>query len=255
LKFQIENVKGLTNAINNVMLKGKYFTSNGVKSKGLGDYVYLEAKDETLTLYNADETLALLQTVDATIEESGSATLECSKLLAYLKKFSTVTINVDSIVRMTGDGKTASMAIVVEHPHRNMIEPFMNRVKDFSITQSLEELPAWSNKMTFDTKVSLNTDILIDAIDSCEIVGTGVYKLDYGEDLSLSSQDDFGGFNSILETIVSEGEEATVEFTSPIHKFLSKGSVVDILFNDDSPILFLSPDRKLLKAPFVNLLR
>ncbi len=255
MKVEIEDVKSLTNAIANISLKGKYFTSNGIKNKSLGDYVYLEAKGETLTLYNADETLALLQILDANILEEGTATLECSKLLAYLKKFNTVTISIDSLVRMTGEGKTASMAIVVEHPHKNMIEPFKNRVKDYSFNETIDSYPAWSNTLTFKTKVSLQTDVFIDSVDSCEIVGTGVYKLDYGEHLSLSSQDDFGGFNSVLETLVEEGDEATVEFTSPIHRFMNKGAIVDILFNDDSLILFLSPDRKLLKAPFVNLLR
>ena len=255
MKFTVNDGKYFTNAILNCTLKGKFFTSNGVKSKKLGDYVYLELNEHELSIYNADETLALQQTMFVENIEEGSATIEASKLLQYLKKFGdNFTVTMTDLIRITGDNKSASLSIVVEHPHRNMIDVFKNRVKDYSLATPLEELPAWSDRLTFNTKVFIDTETFIDAIESCEIVGTGIYKLDFGEELIISSNDDFGGFTSSFE-VINEGEESTVEFTSPIHKFFEKKNPMVIVFSDDSPILFLGTDRKLFKAPFVNLLR
>lgn len=255
MKFTVNDGKYFTNAILNCTLKGKYFTSGGVKSKNLGDYVYLELVDNQLSIYNADETLALQQTMFVENIEEGSATVEASKLLQYLKKFgNNITMTITDLIRITGDNKSASLSIVVEHPHRNMIDVFKNRVKDYAFDSLLENYPAWSDKLTFNTKVVIETDKFIEAIDSCETVGTGIYKLDFGEEFIISSTDDFSGFTSSF-IVVNEGEESTVEFTSPIHKFFNKNELMAVVFSDDSPILFLGDDRKLFKAPFVNLLR
>ena len=255
MKFTVNDGKYFTNAILNCTLKGKYFTSSGVKSKNLGDYVYLELNDNELSIYNADETLALQQIMFVEGVETGSATIEASKLLKYLKKFgNNITITMTDLIRITGDNKSASLSIVVEHPHRNMINVFKNRVKDYAFDSTLGNYPAWSDRLKFNTKVIIETDRFIEAIDSCEIVGTGIYKLDFGEEFIISSIDDFSGFTSSF-IVVNEGEESTVEFTSPIHKFFDKDELMGIVFSDDSPILFLGTDRKLFKAPFVNLLR
>jgi hypothetical protein len=256
VKFLVNDGKYFTNAILNCTLKGKFFTSGGVKNKSLGDYVYLELKENELLIYNADDTMALEQTMFVEGLEDGNATVEASKLLQYLKKFGdNFTITMKDVIRITGGGKTASMGIVVNHPYYDMITVFKSRVNDYNFSQELKDYPAWSDRLSFETKITINSDTFIEAVSACEIVGTGIYKMDYGEDFSISSTDDFAGFNSICDTLTNEGEEATVEFTSPIHRFFEKKSVMSILFNDDSPILFLAGDRKLFKAPFITMLR
>ena len=124
MKFSCDN-KILSNAIQTSTLKGKYYTSSGLKNKFLCEYLYLVCKGNALTIYNSDETLCL--TLNITVEgvEDGSSTIEGNTLITYLKKFSdNVTLEFKDYLTMRGAGKTAKMALVVNHPHMNMINNF-----------------------------------------------------------------------------------------------------------------------------------
>ena len=57
-------------------------------------------------------------------------------------------------------------------------------------------------------------------------------------------------FDVVIETTMSEGEDATVEFNGQVSKFL-KGTV-RLYINDDAPVLFVTPTRMLLKAPYIG---
>jgi len=253
LKFSCDN-KILSNAIQTSTLKGKYYTSGGLKNKFLSEYLYLVCKGNTLTIHNADETLCL--TLNITVEgiEDGSATIEGNTLITYLKKFSDITtLEFKDYLSIRGAGKTAKMALVVNHPHMNMINNFNQHESEFNVMTPIDLVKSWGGKTPFSTRINLDSQTLVDAVDSCEIVGTGIYKFDYGEDFTVSSDEDFKGFKTVVEGITGEGEEATVEFTAPVHKFFNNAGTVDILFSDDSLILMLAIDRKLVKAPFVRL--
>ena len=62
-------------------------------------------------------------------------------------------------------------------------------------------------------------------------------------------------YNKYKETITPDqntGEPATLEFSGPLHKFFPKKSKINFYVKDEFPLLLVSEDRKLVKAPFTS---
>jgi hypothetical protein len=48
------------------------------------------------------------------------------------------------------------------------------------------------------------------------------------------------------------GEPATIEFSGPLYSFFKEGQLLNFYVKDDFPLLVVSDDRILIKAPYVN---
>ena len=83
----------------------------------------------------------------------------------------------------------------------------------------------------------------------CELVKSGIYRLDYTEEgLTISSQNTpTNKYSRELPIENAVGEPATVEWSSPLHKFFK--SEINFYVKDDFPLLLISEDRKLICAP------
>ena len=87
---------------------------------------------------------------------------------------------------------------------------------------------------------------------SCETVGYGVYKLCIMDRHIIISSSN-GISEEYLETIepmAQWGEEATVEYTGPMH-IAFKNGLVQFHFNDDSLLVMQNENILMARAPYV----
>ena len=86
------------------------------------------------------------------------------------------------------------------------------------------------------------------------MVKNGVYKFDYNENLlTVSSRENVTNkYEEVITPVFPMGEPATVEFSSPVYAFFEKDQMVNVYMKDEFPLLLVSNDRMLLKAPTVN---
>jgi len=249
MRFTID-AKDLFNGIKKAQLKGKYFTSSGLKNGVLGEYLVLEIVDN-ITLYNADTTLCLsVDVIPTTVDIPGSCIIEATKALNYLYNFSgDIVVEVTDLFRITGDGKTASMPVVISHPNSDLITRFKNRVGDLVFEATPETMPRFTGTR-YKTWIQTSSNEFIEAIKSCEVVKTGVYKLDFdGQECIISSGNHIEKLTNTVNLTNCNTEPATVEYTGPLH-ILFEGPI-NIFFNDNSPLLIVGAGCKVIKAPFL----
>jgi len=239
LKFAT-NTKDITEALESIQGKGKYLTSSGFSSNSMGSYVYMNLEGRILNLWNGDATFGMNITLQVLGAEDGDFICDTQVILPYLKKFSS-------------DNKTASVSRVVNHPNMTVLTRLNTMLEHISYDEEIETLPKFGSS-NFEGAFTLEQSVFADCISSCELAKHGAYKLDYdGTSVEFSTGSTIQ--NKYKETITPDqntGEPATLEFSGPLHKFFPKKSKINFYVKDEFPLLLVSEDRKLVKAPFTS---
>jgi|14BtaG_2_1085337.scaffolds.fasta_scaffold00359_21 hypothetical protein len=256
MKIIIE-AKELSKLIESVALKGRYFDGGESKNGMLSAHAYLVVDSNTLQIWNADNTTicglnhGLAEATHVSVE-NGSAVVDIKKTVKYLKGFTgEVTVEANDFLHISNESSNATLPLVVEHSHQPMIDMlivFEKTVRDVNVT-----FPTF-RRTTFETKLHLLSDTLTAATKGCDVINTARYKFDYSinNTLTMSSiKTDLDKFETVVPTITRDGEPSTVEFTGFFHGFFEL-TAVNIYLKDDAPILFVSPTRILLKAPYMD---
>ena len=258
MKFSISSKK-LIEHLESVMLKGKYFQSDGSKNGFLTNYAVLDIKNDVtqMEIYNADSSTACMVSTPITGDiEEGQCVVDISKTVGFLKPFSSdVKIVIDDFITIEdnadGASKKATLPKVLSHEGMGLIVRMINFTNSWDYNDVTSPLPTFS-RTTFDTCVQvLDTDI-IPIAKSCEVVGVAKYKFDFDNDiLTISStKTEVEKYEGGLTPLDFNGEYSTVEFTGNFHKFLD--GLVRIYMKDDAPILMVCRNRMLLKAPYLS---
>ena len=250
MKIIIE-AKELSELIESVALKGRYFDGGESKNGMLSAHAYLVVSGNTLQIWNADNTTicGLNHNLGETTTESGSAVVDIKKTVKYLKGFTgVVTVEANDFLYISSESSNATLPLVVEHSHQPMIDmlvEFEKTVRDVNVT-----FPTF-RRTTFETKVHLTAVDLTEATKGCDVINTARYKFDYNNNVfKMSSiKTDLDKYETNINCL-TDGEPSTVEFTGFFHGFFKR--TLDIYLKDDSPILFVSPTRILLKAPYMD---
>lgn len=250
LRFRLDNKKFI-DALNLITLRGKYPSGTSHRMKSLSDYVYIVGTENYLEFYNADNTASCSYKISnrEIVTSSGECILDILKTLKYLKTFSgEVNVNVGDYVTLTTENKTAKIPYVVSHPCYAMIEHI--RYLKLPIDGSM---PTFGKEKTkFEAQITLEAGNLFDAAKSCEVIGKGRCLLDFnGTSFLMSSPQD--GIESIrieVPILSHLGDEATVELAGPFAQFLDGPTI--IYLKDDFPVLFISPNKMLIKAPRIS---
>jgi|TARA_R110002050_G_scaffold11800_3_gene39341 hypothetical protein len=250
MKIIIE-AKELSELIESVALKGRYFDGGESKNGMLSAHAYLVVSGNTLQIWNADNTtICGLNSALGNRLETGSAVVDIKKTVKYLKGFTgVVTVEANDFLYISNDSSNATLPLVVEHSHQPMIDmlvEFEKTVRDVNVT-----FPTF-RKTTFETKLHVSSHALSEATKGCDVINTARYKFDYNNDIfTMSSiKTDLDKYETTIQPMTRDGEPSTVEFTGFFHGFFK--TVVNIYLKDDSPILFVSPTRILLKAPYMD---
>jgi hypothetical protein len=255
VRFTVK-AKDLKNALESSVLKGKYFSSAGLKSSGLSDYAIIVVSgtdgenDGSITIYNGNDATAVSINVDGEIDSYGECVIPVKKVAEYLKKMNDeVTISVGDLMVITEENTTVKIPVQDTHPTEGFIGFFRAKCDGYTIED--EEIVFGRDDTPYETVLDVSSEAFSSALSSCEITNSGVYKLDFNEGLTISSSN---GIEAFITTIGSENvksEEATAEFTAPIHRLFNK-EMLRVCFNDNSPIFIIGDKAKIMRAPYVG---
>jgi len=254
--MQIEvKKKEIVEALKNVELKGKWASTGGLSSRSLGNYIQFQIQDNNLLLVNSDESTTVIKSISVETEDEGSFVLEVDTLKKYLTKMNEdITLLVGDTVQMISDGKRATMPIVVSHPFEGRVNRFIERWP-LNFDSDLEEV---LNLGVIDVRcgIQVTGEEFHNAIDACEILNNGIYKLDFHEsdDVSnakfiISSQQTISSYREEMVFSNSVGESSTVIFSGPLHKFFNKNDIINIFIGDNQPIVMITENSAIIRAP------
>ena len=249
------NKQDMTEALKNVELKGKWATTGGLSSKSLGNYIQFQLNDNQLLLINSDESTTVIKSIPVETEDEGFFVLDINMIKKYLAKMNDdITFEINDTVVMKSDGKRATLPIVVEHPFQGRIERFVAQYP-ISFEEELERIPTVGS-INFSCGIQLSGEEFHEAIDACEIVNNGIYKLDFreGDEVSrpkfiISSEQTISSYREEVPFGRVIGEGATVLFSGPLHKFFNKKDTINMFIGDDQPIVMITENSALVRAP------
>tara|TARA_R110002020_G_scaffold20957_3_gene70882 strand:- start:10365 stop:11150 length:786 start_codon:yes stop_codon:yes gene_type:complete len=261
MKFTID-AKEFRTGLEDIMGSGKYAQSGGVKSGVLSEYTYLDLKDNPsntsfglLSLWNGDGSYINKVVLDVSIldDSTHNATVNIKTLLPFLKKMSgEIEIAIHDRVTISSANTNITLPRVNQHPHHEVIQRLY--LMDLNLDG---EMPQFNGK-AFEGSFDMSTADFKEVINQCELIGTGVYKLDFDFD-----ENDLGkveisstvvGVKRYTTTVSVEngkGYSATVAFTGPLHKFF-KGDTITFYVKDEFPLLLVGEDRLLVKVPHME---
>ncbi len=249
MKFTI-NTKEFLKLLEKSLLKGKYITSGGMKSKALSDFVQLVAGDG-LTVYNADDSTIVKIKYDCVIEEKGEIIVEVNMLIKYLKTMGEETnFYGKDTVKLTSNNKKAEIPIVVIHPHYSTISMMGNKDINFNLEMN-DFIDYGSKNKQYTTALQLNSATLADAIKACELVQSGIYTLNYNEDFTISSNLGNESYSQQIDLLRHNGDPATISISAPVHS-LFNNEIINIYMSDDVPITIVSESAFLVRAPRIG---
>ena len=254
MKFEVDS-NDLREALESVQVKGKGTTNSGFGSTNLGTYSCLYVKDGVLSVWNGSPSFCVK--IDIPLEGesvNGDFCVDSTKVIPYLKSFGgTVNFSVGDFITLIGTNRTASIPLVVLHPNADAI----NRLKNMLSHVSHEIQPRTLfnfGKAKFEGAFVITQAQFKDAIKNCELVKSGVYKLDYNNNILTVStrQDATNKYEEVITPVFPIGEPATVEFSSPVYSFFKSDQMINVYMKDDYPLLLVSNDRMLMKAPHIS---
>jgi len=258
MKFTID-AKDFRTGLEDIMGSGKYAQTGGIKAGILSEYVFLdltENNDANLALWNGDGSYINKIVLDATILDDtiNNATVNIKTLLPFLKKMSgeiEIAIRDRVVISSLGDGSNTEITLprVNQHPHHEVIQRL------YLMDLNLEgEMPQF-NGTSFEGSFEMPTSVFKEVINQCELIGTGVYKLDFVFDKTDLSKVEISstvvgvkGYTTTVDVENGKGYSATVAFTGPLHRFF-KGETITFYVKDEFPILMVGENRLLVKVP------
>jgi hypothetical protein len=256
MKFTVD-AKELVKALTDIQLKGKYFNGASLTSSSLIDNFYARLQDNTLSLWNCDNINSLMVRVNITVEgeENGTVVGEIGNLLKYLKKFSgDITVSCGDVITITNNNSKLSQPTLANHPNIDTLNRMNQHVLDITFEDNLENLPMF-NKTKFEGAFQLDSNTFSETMKLCELIGSGVYHLNYEHDknkLSMSSATThINKFETSIELENNIGESATLDFSSPLH-VLFDNEMLNFYVRDDFPLLIVSENKLLIKAPHLR---
>ena len=253
------NANKLKEVLEDVALKGKYFDGMASKNSLLSEYAYIQCHENGLFICNANEATACLISLSLEEQESVDSSsevviLDIDKTTKILKAFKEdVHITVGDFLTFQDDSITSRMAKVLEHTSMVMIGMLIVYFNTNSLELTQDNSMNTFRKTTFESKITVLDTEMVNVVEACNVMNLAKYKFDYVQEerLSISSnRSETETFTMVVPTIHCAGQSATVEFTGAFHKFM-KG-VFQIHMKDDCPILLTSPNRVLVKAPYLR---
>jgi hypothetical protein len=246
------NGKEMIDVIESVLLKGKW--NNGVNNKSsiLCPSIVISVDETQVSVYNANPSTFVSNTID-TIEienhKTGKFAIDSEILLKYLPKEECIFQLKDNIFQLISERKTVNLPILERHENNDSII-FVQ--KNLEVTRDINTPVVISTRTSLSTRVKVSSKELVLALEDCEAVGNSVFKLHYdGEQLNLSSSNGTESVKVIVEPIESVGDEAVMEFSAPIHKYLN-GVATTLSFGDETPLSIISGNLKVLRAPRIE---
>lgn len=249
MKFTM-NGKKLKEMIETSLLKGKYNEGLTSTKSQLGDVVRISAENDKVLVENADFSTYICISKQATVESEGHISMSATSIVKYLPDETCVFVLSGGVLSVNFGNSVAEVPCAETHTSAHVIQRFSN-IAGLSPSERIHNLQV-TEKLRLDTRVNVNNQELISALNSAEKVGHSVYTLtNTDEHMTLTSVRDSERFSSNIERYNDCTRDAIVSFSLPIMKALAMGSQIntDIYYDDEMPIVFYNHPVVILRAP------
>ena len=253
MKFTVE-AEAFKEALESLQVKGKSLTNNGFLNSNIGSYVYMNLEGNSLNIWNGNPTFVVNINLEVVGETDGTAITDGSTILPYLKTLGeNIVFSVGDFISITSGQKGASIPIVVNHPNMDAITRLSGMVSHVSYQPQPQTLFNFG-KAKFEGAFTLTQKQFSSCIKTCELVKSGVYKLDYNNSMPKFSTrlNVQNKYDETLTPVFALGEPATIEFSGPLYSFFKKEQLLNFYVKDEFPLLVIAADRLLIKAPYIN---
>jgi len=251
LKFTVDSTE-LEKALSNMQVRGKHLTTSGFGNSNIGSYVYLSLEDNTLKLYNGDNTFMVILSITVEGEINGSTIFDAQSVINYLKTCSgNISIEAGDSISLVQPNNVRNMPRVILHPSMDSINNIKNMIDHIQYEAQPNTLFTFGKK-SFEGSFTLSQKQFKDAIKACELVNSGIYKLDFNETVAITSRQINDIFSTQLTPVFFNGEPATIDFSGPLYAFFGTDQLLNFYMRDEFPLLIVANDRMLIKAPYVN---
>ena len=253
MKFTADSAE-LKEALESVQVKGKSLGNSGFTNTNLGSYVYMTLTGNSLNIWNGNPTFVVNINLEVEGVDDGTLITDSNTILPYLKAFGdNVVFSVGDFISITSGQKSASIPIIVNHPNMDAIDRLSRMVTHVSY-QPQPQLLFNFGKAKFEGAFTLTNAQFTSCIKTCELVKSGVYKLDYNNNMPKFStrQNVQNKYDETLTPVFTLGEPATIEFSGPLYSFFKKDQILNFYVKDEFPLLIVADDRLLVKAPYIN---
>lgn len=253
MKFTVDSAK-LKEALESLQVKGKALGNSGFSSTNIGSYVYMHLNGNSLNLWNGNPTFVVNINLEVEGDTDGTVIADSNMVLPYLKTIGENTcFSVEDFISIASGRKGASIPIVVNHPNMDAITRLSGMVTHVSYQPQPVMLFNFG-KSKYEGAFTLTNKQFTSCIKTCELVKSGVYKLDFNNGVSKFStrQSVQNKYEETLTPVFALGEPATIEFSGPLHSFFKKEQLLNFYVKDEFPLLIVAEDRLLIRAPYVN---
>jgi hypothetical protein len=255
LNFNVDS-KTLLNALSDIQGKGKYSGHAGLSNNELGEQCYMKLENDILELWNGDTTLTLNINVPVEAFEDGDIVVAIKPIISYLKMIDgNITLVGNDSLEISYENQLIQLPRIIEHPSITAITRIKGMIEHITPFNSslCIELPIFGDSK-FEAAFNLDASSFHKMISFCELVKTGIYKLDFKNGaLTISSGQNNNAYTetNVIDDAKWTGESATVEWSGPLHKFF-KDEEVSFYVKDEFPLMLVSTDRRLIRAPHMG---
>ena len=260
--MNFSNTKYLISMLKKSKVTGKYSSGNSNKSDCISqECVITKHSKGKIAIYNANNHsyIRLLVAVND-VELNNSFAIDVDMLIKYLTNYKNeITLKIkDNTLIGYDEEKQFTMPLLNRHEYNDTIFHFMSVFTGlpFNASENKEGLTINENT-TLKSFIKIDADILKDAFDCCESVGSSIYTLSWDNpSLYITSNKGTEKMLVNIDPIIEEsfGEPFEVTISSPINSLLSNYmGIVNIYGNTDQP-LFLNASNRIhyLIAPRVE---
>tara|TARA_Y100000816_G_scaffold277833_1_gene248420 strand:- start:61 stop:855 length:795 start_codon:yes stop_codon:yes gene_type:complete len=254
------NTNDFKNALEKIMVKGKYITTKGYSSGNAGESVVLFVEniaDNKLVLMNGDATLIVryeIENIVLTNANSEPIVFVIKDALDFVKNFKEETMSItieNSQLQLTCGSKQVKLptSLLNSNSGLDTIFGMKNNILNYQFVEELTEETPYPQfmKKSFESAFSINNSKFTECLKSCELIGSGLFKLDVNSEVSISSSTALKNYKESLD-LIHKGE-STIVFTGPLYSFFDKGQELNVYSKDEFPILIVAEDRLLIRAP------
>jgi len=254
------DTKEFKNALERIMVKGKYITTKGYSSSNAGENAILfleKVREDKLVLINGDATFIVrfvidpLEIADANYEPF---VINIKDTLDFVKSFKEDNLHLsfsEGKLNLSCGSKVVQLPTfdLNNLPQLNGVFNMKNNILNYEFREIITEETPYPQfmKKNFESVLSINNKQFTDVLKSCELVGSGIFKLNVKNGVSFSSTTALKNYTESLE-VVNKGE-STIMFTGPLYSFFDKEQELNIYSKDEFPLLIVSEDRQLIRAP------
>lgn len=250
----------LLKALDTIQVKGKYLTSSGLKTETLGDCVQIislppsESPFKTgWMFYNGNDQTYVEHWVVGLPDKKGEVVLEIDRLKKYISRMNgNITLNIDDVCEIISDNKRATIPIVVIHPNLTAISRLETLTSKINYGELDSEI-IFGKNVKYENGFSIIGSKLKKVITNCETVGHGKYCFEIKENQVIISSSKLNeSYFETFDDMNIKGENVKIYFTSPVHQPFTNTDKINIYFNEESPIVMVSNNTLLIRAPYVE---